>query len=82
MVDQMLLPLESLLCMMEDDDCQVLGIMLSQTLQLEPMHEAMDMLQELKEVFVRRGELEYQHDDAVELRKLVKALLFGYPAVT
>ena len=78
----MLLPLESLLCMMEDDDCQVLGIMLSQTLQLEPMHEAMDMLQELKEVFVRRGELEYQHDDAVELRKLVKALLFGYPAVT
>ena len=82
MVDQMLLSLESLLCMMEDDDCQVLGIMLSQTLQLEPMHEAMDMLQELKEVLVRRGELEYQHDDAVELRNMVKALLLGYPAVT
>ena len=82
MVDQMLLSLESLLCMMEDDDCQVLGIMLGQTLQLEPMHEAMDMLQELQEVFVRRGELEYQHDDAVELRNMVKALLLGYPAVT
>ena len=82
MVDQMLLSLESLLCMMEDDDCQVLGIMLSQTLQLEPMHEAMDMLQELKEVLVRRGELEYQHDDAVELRKMMRELLSGYPAVT
>ena len=82
MVDPMLMPLESLLCMMEDDDCQVLGIMLSQTLQLEPMHEAMGMLQELKEVLVRRGELEYQHDDAVELRKMVRELVSGYPAVT
>ena len=82
MVDPMLMPLESLLCMMEDDDCQVLGIMLSQTLQLEPMHEAMDMLQELQEVFVRRGELESQHEDAVELRKMVRELLIGYSAVT
>ena len=82
MVDQMFTSLESLLCLMEDDDCRVLAIVLQQTLRLEPLHEATVMLRELQEVFERRARLEFLNDDAVELRKMVRELLAGYSAVT
>ena len=55
MGDQQFTSLEPILSMMNDSDCLTLKRMLKYSLQLEPLHEARDLVQEL--VAVLKGRL-------------------------